>query len=248
MPSPPADKHQHSMPFPATSWTRVLRYQGGEETSARTALEDLCRTYWQPVVNYFKALGCDEEASHDAAQEFLVQFATPGQGFDRIDPEKGRLRAYMKQAARHFLSKVREKARAQRRGGGAEALPLDENEPAPAEGDSDAASALYDHSWAMIVLEAAFAALRQDYATRGKGALFDRMRPCMLDPDDGGAQCQKLAEEFKTSTAAMSLEIHRTRKRLARHLRSEVLATVETEAEADEEVRYLLRTLAYGGR
>lgn len=239
------ENKQHSMPFPATSWTRVMHYQAGEEQAARSALEDLCRTYWQPVVNYFRAIGCDPEEARDAAQEFMVQFATPGQGFDRIDPAKGRLRSYMKQAARHFIVKVREKANTQRRGGGTESISIEENEESLGTEDEEA-SVSYDQSWAMTVLEAAFAKLRDEYAARGKATLFERIRPCLLEPEDGGALCHQLAEAFKTSSAAMSLEIHRTRKRLARHLRLQVLATLETEAEAEEELRYLMRILAYG--
>lgn len=238
---------QHSMPFPATSWTRVMRYQAGEEKSARDALEDLCRTYWQPVVNYFQAIGCGAEEARDAAQEFMVQFATPGQGFSRIDPAKGRLRSYMKQAARHFMSKLREKNNAQRRGGGLEAVSVDENEDSLGAEDEEASST-YDQSWALTVLEAAFSRLRAEYTARNKSTLFERIRPCLLEPEDGGELCHRLAEEFHTSSAAMSLEIHRTRKRLARHLRQQVLTTVETEAEADEELRYLMRILANGGR
>ena len=239
------EPRQHSMHFPATSWTRVMHYQAGEDQEARTALEELCRTYWQPVVNYFQALRCDAEEAQDAAQEFMVQFSTPGQGFARIDPAKGRLRAYMKQAARHFIAKRREKAGAQRRGGGTEAISVEEHEDSLGSEDEEA-SISYDQSWAITVLEAAFAKLREEYTARKKATLFERIRPCLLDPDDGGTVCHELAAEFNTSTAAMSLEIHRTRKRLARHLRNQVLATVEDESEAEEELRYLMRTLAYG--
>ena len=54
-----------------------------------------------------------------------------------------------------------------------------------------------------------------------------------------------VAERLGIPEAQVRLAVHRARQRLAETLRTEVAATVERAADADDEVRYLIGVIAH---
>jgi DNA-directed RNA polymerase specialized sigma24 family protein len=227
--------------FPATAWTQVMRLRLVGEPQAHVALEELCRRYWMPLKRFFTALGAGPDEAEDITQEFIASFAT-GEGFSRADRAKGRLRSYLKEAARHFLYAYRRRARTQKRGSGITPLSLDE----VGSGDlpvSPAQEADYDHEWAMTVLTEALQAVRESYAARGKEALYDAIKSRLISPDAAEAG-RALAAQLGIPEAHLYVELHRARQRLAAAIKQHVAATVEGPSEViDDEVRYLMRAL-----
>lgn len=231
-----------AFPFPATAWSRVLKTRGTDaDESARQALDQLCAVYWQPVEGYLRALGCPPQESEDVAQDFFATFLRRA-GFQRAEPERGRLRAYLKSAIRHHLFHWRRERTAQRRGGGVEPLALDAEdvrEPAA----SPAADTQYDEQWALIVLARALDELKAGYAKRGRLAVYERLKSTLLASEE--ADCGTLAAELGMTRGALAVEQHRARRRLADLLRAQVIETVDDPAEADAELLHLLRVLAH---
>jgi len=227
--------------FPDTAWTRVLAGRCGDATQTSRALEDLCRQYWPAIYSYLRALGQTKEEAEDAAQEFVAAFIL-GEPLHRADPERGRLRSYMKQSIRNFLAKRIRDAVRLKRGGGAEHTSLDNTAAEPATGSPP--DQAYDREWAFTVMEHAITSLRENYTARGKAALFDLLKPALA----GVEPLQPYAViglSAGVSEAQIKLEVHRARRRLADVLRREVAATVATEAAVEEELRYLLTVLSH---
>ncbi len=229
-----------AFPFPATMWSRVLRTRGGEdEGTTRKALEDLCTTYRPAVTGYLRALDCPEHEVEDVTQEFFITFLRRD-GFQRAEPERGRLRAYLKSAIRHHLYHWRRDRAAAYRGGGVEPLELDADEAPEL---PELADAHYDEEWALIVLERALGELKDGYVKRGRLDLYERLKPTLLTDESGDIAA--LTERLGMSRGALAVEQHRARRRLAELLRAEVAETVNDPAEVESELLHLLRSLAH---
>ena len=110
--------------FATTSWTKVLAARDAPSTEARQALEGLCRVYWYPLYALVRRQGHDAEASRDLTQAYFAELLEKGY-LDDYDPERGRFRVFLMASVKHFLLKEREKALAWKRGGRADAVPLD---------------------------------------------------------------------------------------------------------------------------
>ncbi len=238
---------QRPAPFPPTAWTRVLTAQDPLAPDARMAREEVCRTYWQPVYSYFRALGSDREDALDLTQELLAEFCDGG-GLDRVNPEAGSLRSYLKTTARHRIVNLRRDRSARKRGGGTFALSLDELDEASIPTDPEMADAFYDRRWARTIFQCAMDSLAAGYEARGKGALFTVLKPGLIS-QDALKPYAEIGAEFGVGEAQIKLEVHRARKRLAESLRRETAATLGPDPEpatVESELRYLLRVLAHG--
>lgn len=232
--------------FPPTAWTAVLTARDPAAPAVREARETLCRVYWQPVAGYFQALGLTREQAEDGAQEALAALCRDG-ALAEIHPEKGQLRHFLKAAARHFALNFRRAETAQKRGTGHAPLSLDELPGAALPASDAPADAAFDRQWAWALFSRAMAALETSYALRGKGALLTALKPSLISAD-GLQPYGEIGSSFGVGEAQIKLEVHRLRRRFADRLRAEVAATLAPEAtahEVDDEMRYLVRTLAH---
>ena len=214
---------------------------------ARRAREEVCRVYWPPVYSYFRALGCGREDALDLTQELLAEFCDGG-GLQRVSPETGSLRAYLKTTARHRLINFRRDASTKKRGGGQFVLSLEELDDVAVPADAATADAYYDRRWARTIFQQAMDALAAGYAARGKGPLLEAVKGGLISPDALKPYAE-IGAELGVGEAQIKLEVHRARKRLAESLRREVAGTLGPEAgpaEVETELRYLLRVLAHG--
>ena len=79
-------------------------------------------------------------------------------------------------------------------------------------------------------------------AGRGKGPLFDRLRPTLLGDSDAAAYAT-VAAELGMTEGAVKVAAHRLRGRLREIIREEIAATVSDPAEVDDEIRDLFSAL-----
>ncbi len=228
--------------FPPTAWSRVAAAAvAGEPEKARAAMSEICERYWQPARKFLRFLGAGEQDAEDMTQEFFAKWATPD-NVARLDPDKGRLRSYLKQSLRHFFVNTWQRAGRLKRGGGLEIVGMESAGDVPAE--PDAAGALYDREWAAAVLAAVFARLRATYDGRGKAALFDLLRPGL----PGGNGLQPLAAAAVSagvSEPQIKLDLHRLRRRFGEMLREEVASTLAQPDDLEDELRHLLHVMSH---
>src|SRR5262249_8770170 len=132
------------------------------------------------------------------------------------DPRRGKFRCFLLTAFKHFLAKERDRANAQKRGGGRCSLPLDfadgerrfSLEPA----DPLTPEAVYERRWALTLLAQTLAQLRQEFATAGKENLFECWRGT---PTGEGRDWPyaRLAHELGLSEQGVKVAVHRLRRR-----------------------------------
>jgi len=206
--------------FPATRWSVVLRARSADP-GAGAALAELCRLYWRPVYS----------------------FAT-------VDEARGRLRSFLLVALKRFAANEYQRGRAQKRGGTAAHVPIDT-------GDAEerytaelatglAPDLLFERQWAITMLDAVLAKLREDYARDGREDVFDALKG-RFSADGDPALLSSVAEKLGMSESAVKVAMHRMRQRYRKLLRSQIALTVDSPREVDEEIMHLFKVFGDAG-
>lgn len=231
--------------FMTTHWTVVLSARGNSGTEAEAAVEQLCRGYWYPLYAYLRRRGCTPHDAQDHTQEFFSRLLEK-RFLDSVDRNKGRFRSFLLASLNHFLSNERDRAQAAKRGGGRQVISLDEQaaedryklEPA----SEMTAEKIFEQRWALTVLDRALARLAEELRREGKGGLFDRLK-VHLEGETTAGDYAAMAAELKLSVGAITVAVHRLRRRYRDLVRAEVAATVGSAEEIDEEMQHLRTVL-----
>jgi len=224
-----------------TRWSVVVAAGRADTQRAGAALEQLCRVYWYPLYAYVRRRGHSAEDAQDLTQEFFARLLERN-WVARADRQRGRFRSFLLTAMRHFLSDEWDKARAQKRGGGVAAVPLQFDtaetryglEPA----DSVTAEQTYERRWALALLEEVLRQLRLAYEKEGRLDLFTALHPCLVGESEA-LPYKELAARHGVSEGAVKSSVHRLRQRYRRLLRNEIAQTVAEPGQVDEELRHL---------
>lgn len=232
--------------FLTTRWTQVLAAQG-DSTRAGSALADLCAAYYAPVHAYISRTAHDLGDARDLTQEFFARLLA-GRVITGADRERGRFRAYLLGAVKHFLADTRDRLRAIRRGAQHEHVPLGSGtgtSPAVdvAGPESRSPDAAFDRQWGLAVLDLALKALAAEHARQGKSEHFEQLKP-WLTGDACGVSQAETAARLGQSEGAVKVAIHRLRKRFRDLVKAEIAQTVAGEEEAREELRYLIEVVS----
>ena len=212
---------------------------------AEEALGRLCALYWYPVFAFVRRKGHPGDDAQDLTQGFFARLIEKGDLGD-ADRSRGRFRSFLLTACQHYLSNERDRARAQKRGGGILPVSID---VAAAESRYDRALAhaetperLYERQWCLTLLAGVLDDVREEYEAAGRAALFDRLKD-FLTGDDGAGTHADAAGDLGMTAAAVKVAVHRLRRRYREALHRRVSDTVETAEEIDDEIRHLLKTL-----
>jgi RNA polymerase sigma-70 factor (ECF subfamily) len=184
--------------------------------------------------------------AEDLTQGYFARFIEKGVVRDARQ-ERGRFRAFLLVSVRHYLSNERDRARAQKRGGGRRLVSLDaeaaERRLAAEPPDPRTPETEFERSWARTVLQRVDDRLAAREERRGRAGRFARLQPFLRgeqDPDEGYAA---IAREWGVSDGAVRLDLHRLRRKWIETLREEIGRTVEDPADVDDEIRHLFEAL-----
>lgn len=234
--------------FVTTRWSVVLAAGRNDTTRSHEALARLCQNYWYPLYAYVRRRGYSSHDAQDLTQEFFARLLEK-QSIASADPNRGRFRSFILTALNNFLGQEWEKARTQKRGGGAELFSLDlaqaeqrfDLEPASAETpDKD-----FDKKWAVALLETVMTQLEQEYKAENKSDLFAALKQTLTGSRESQPYAQ-LATRLDMSEAAIKVAVHRLRKRYRELLQTEISDTVSSPEEIKEEMRHLFTALTNG--
>ena len=219
---------------------------GQEQSSGRAAaLEKLCRAYWHPIYAFARRKGRSDEDAKDLTQQFFARLLEHND-FAGLDARKGKFRTFLLTSFTHFLANEHDRATALKRGGGKIIFSLDElssdpfNQFEPA-GDCSPAN-LFDHRWALAVLERALNRLQSEMSAAGKAGQFDRLKT-FLTADAGADGYAGLARQLDVADSSVAVMVHRLRQRYRELVRAEVMGTVSSPTELEEEMRHLFQML-----
>jgi RNA polymerase sigma-70 factor (ECF subfamily) len=223
----------------------VMAASQHESQQVDAALEKLCRSYWYPIYVFLRRSGWMTHDAEDLTQAFFERVLQKDylRGVDRT---KGKFRSFLLAMLRHFLANHRRDARAQKRGGRAQFVLLedemaDEQHLRSAFADATAEQS-FDRQWAMTLLEKVLAQLQEEYQSTKKAALFDQLK-FFLTGEKRVRSYAELAVKLNSTEAALQMAVSRMRRRYGELLRAEIASTVSTPEEAEDELRALFAAL-----
>jgi len=233
------------MGFHTTHWTVVLAARDADGVIAREALARLCSIYWFPLYAFVRRRGSSPHEAEDFTQEFFYRFLNRN-SIEHVHPAKGKFRSFLLCCLKNFLANERERASAQRRGGGRPPFPLDsmdaESRYSLEPADQRTPEAVFERRWAFAIIERTMRDLEREHAGDEKRELFNDLQG-FLPGGHGSVSKAALAAKRGISVGAINVAIHRLRQRFGVLLRQQVAQTVSTEAEVEEEIRHLISAL-----
>ncbi len=227
--------------FVTTHWSVVLSAQGRDPTRSTEALEALCRTYWYPLYAYARRMGHSPADAEDLTQGFFARLLEKG-FLDTAAREKGRFRTFLLTALKRFMANEWDRRHAQKRGGFAVTVPIDqdlaETRFASEGAHNLAPDLLFDRHWAMTLLETTMARLQREYLESGRAKLFEYLRDC-LARDESALAYAEIARRLSLTEPAVKMAVQRMRKRYREILRDQIAQTVSAPEEIEAEIRQL---------
>lgn len=224
--------------FQQTSWSLIF-LASTEAPESRQALQRLCASYLPPVITFIRSRGYRENDAKDLAQEFFATLIEK-EWIRDADRTRGKFRTFLLTSLTHFLSNIRTRQRAQKRGGGVPDLQLeDAGHIANGSMNPDAA---YERKWALTVLQCAFDRLERDHRNNGAANRFDVLKSC-LTPSQPGSSYREMADRLQISEGAAKVACHRLKKAYGLAIRAEIADTLPKDSDLDDELRYLMQTL-----
>ena len=146
------------------------------------------------------------------------------------------------------MANVRDRERAQKRGGGMIPEQLDEKAIAELEAQVGRtqkwnADHVYEREWAASLLHQTLDRLAQECAVAGKGPLFDYLKPYLSATEEVAIPYEEMGQRLHRPVTTLRSDVARLRARYRAILREEVRGTVAEGSEVDEELRHLCRVL-----
>jgi RNA polymerase sigma-70 factor (ECF subfamily) len=228
--------------FPSTRWSLIIRAGANASPQDRAALSELCGVYWYPIYAFVRRTGKTPHDALDLTQAFFAR-VIERDVLAAADAGRGHFRSFLLTACRNFL--VDEHRRGARKrpaflisidGDAAE----DRYRIEPVDGLTPEQQ--LDRAWAVTLLDRALALLAADYERRGKGALFQRLKPALSQrAADVGASA--LASELGTTVGAVHTAVHRMRTLYREILMREVSATLDDGLSSEEEMQRLFEAV-----
>jgi RNA polymerase sigma-70 factor (ECF subfamily) len=223
----------------------VLTAAHSGTTQARDALAKLCQAYWHPLYTYVRRRGHSPEDAEDLTQGFFAALLERN-AVATVSRDKGRFRSFLLSSLNHFLSDEWDKARAQKRGGG-KVISFDTQtaetwlDQVPSQNLTPEKA--FELRWAITLLEQVYRKLEEEHQQQGKADFFEALRTTLAGPGNS-APYVDLGQKLGLNEGAVKVAVHRLRLRYRALLRETIAETVTTEAEVEEELRYLLRIVS----
>ena len=183
--------------------------------------------------------------AQDLTQAFFAQLLSK-KYLNDVQPERGRFRAFLLAAIKHFLSNERDRKKAQKRGGGVTIQSLDwqrgEERVSDQLSHNITAERLFEREWALALLDRVLERLQNEQTTHRKRTTFEVLNGC-LGMDRSQVDYSAAAEALQQSEEAVRVAAHRLRKRYRHLLRDEIAQTTATPEDVDVELRAMFEAL-----
>lgn len=204
--------------FLPCEWSIVLKARRQDTRRAVEALAALCAPYRQPLYAHLRLRG----HSPDEARALTGQFFTrllQNKTLAYMKRDCGKLRSFLLTALNRFLTEQ-----------------ASENPTVAPE--TDAIEKVFEHNWALALLNVVYNRLETEYKEAGREEIFAVLKFSLA----GRTQAlgwDELAAALMLSPADVKNHVQALRKRYAEVLRQEIGRLVATPADVEEELRCL---------
>ena len=237
--------------FATTRWSLIRQRRAtGAPSQVDPGLAQLCQIYWRPIFTFIFRRGYSPHDAQDLTQDFFVTIME-GNLLQSADPERGRFRSLLLRSLKNFLIDVAVKRGRHKRGGNVQfvswdnwmaeaaaqlSLPAAKVESAPPE-------TLFDAGWAAAIAGEALRRLRLECESKGRRRVYEVLH-LYLTADRADICYDELSRILRLPEGSVKKLLHHFRTRYRALLREEIAKTVESEANVDDEIRYLCATLS----
>jgi RNA polymerase sigma-70 factor (ECF subfamily) len=234
-----------SRAFATTHWTVVVNAGHAPSGEAKRAMAALCETYWYPVYAFVRRQTGNADEAMDLTQGFFARLLEKRDPAG-VDRGRGRFRSWLVAAVKNYLANQRDRARADKRGGGRPPISIDASDAESRyrlEPSHDVTpERVFERRWALTLLEHVLSALRQESVDEGKGGLFEALKEC-IGGRPGESRYRDIAAELDMGEGAVRMAAHRLRRRYRELLRQQIARTVETPEQIEEEIVFLFNAV-----
>jgi len=164
-----------------------------------------------------------------------------------VDRERGRFRSFLLTALTHFLANEWDRVKAAKRGGGFQMISLDssmlEGRYLADSANEESAERHFDRLWAETVMDRALVLLEEEHQRVGKTAQFEALADFLSRPPE---ECEyaTVGERLGLNSHTVAVAVSRLRERYRALIRAEIADTVDSPAEVDAELHYLIELVS----
>ncbi len=231
--------------FETTRWSLVLAVGNRQDGHSERALEQLCRAYWPPLYAYVRRRVDSIDEAQDLTQAFFERVLEKDYLSDAT-PQRGRFRAFLITAFKHFLANEWDRQKALKRGGGLRRISLDfDSDGATARiepRDHETPDQIYERQWTLTLLERVMRRLQREMERAGRGAEFSRLKSFIIG--QSAESYAQAAADIGVSESAARMAASRMRKRYREILRDEIAQTVPSLDDVDDEIQHMFAILS----
>jgi RNA polymerase sigma factor (sigma-70 family) len=231
--------------FPPTHWTLVLSAGRPGSVEAEAAVASLCQMYWYPLYVFIRRQGHNSDDAQDLVQGFFARLLEKNY-IGSADPEKGRFRSFLLLSLKRFMANEWDRAKRQKRGGGAACLPLEgkefETRYVAEPQDEMSPDKAFERRWAMTLLQQVSDRLKAEFADSGRAHIFEEVKHFITGGQIPSSYAE-IAQRLKTTEGSVKVLVHRLRRRFRELLRFEIAKTVDSPETIDDEIRELFAAL-----
>jgi RNA polymerase sigma-70 factor (ECF subfamily) len=237
--------------FVTTRWSLIRqRHPSGAPSKVDPGLAQLCQIYWRPIFTFIYRQGYSEADAQDLTQDFFLT-VVEGNFLQVADPERGRFRSLLLKSLTRFLIDASARQRRHKRGGRVQFVSWETwMVEAPAQlslpkttMESAAPEALFDAGWAAAIAGEALRRLRLECESKGRRRVYAVLHP-HLTSERSETSYEQLSRALRLPEPSVKRLLHHFRTRYRALLREEIAKTVESEANVDDEIRYLCTILS----
>jgi RNA polymerase sigma factor (sigma-70 family) len=231
--------------FPSTRHSLIRGAKAGGRTCQRTAIDNLCRRYQQPVYSFIRrAWSKSTDDAQDLTQAFFLHLLEKD-ALAAYDPARGCFRVFLKSILRHVAADIHDAERAKKRGGGARKISLEDDGgdlrlnqclEDPRALDPEEA---FDEAWKREVLERAIERTRAWFASRDWLVKF-QVFEATLAGDTERPTYSAIAARFGLRECVVRNHLFEVRERIRAEARAEIAQTVGDERQLEDEYRSLI--------
>jgi RNA polymerase sigma factor (sigma-70 family) len=231
--------------FPVTRWSLIVAARSAVPEERQRALEVLIAAYWKPVYKYIRLRwGKDNEPAQDLTQDFFLRVLDKD-FLARYDPQRARLRTFLRVCVDHMIANEDKAARRLKRGGDRQILPLDFES---AEGElqrieipsPDSMDDFFEREWVRSVFSLSLERLRQECEQRGKQTHFRLLE--FYDIDEAGKELtyEQVGQRFELKVTDVTNYLAYARREFRRIVLDQLREMTGSEEEFRREARTLL--------
>lgn len=235
--------------FNTTHWSVVLAAGNELSPESDAALETLCKTYWYPLYAYVRRRGFSNADAQDLTQAFFEHLLERN-AFHRLSPAKGKFRSFLLAAFNYFINDSRDRASAQKRGGGFPVISFDSRElevQYQSETiDDSSPERVFEKRWALTLLDQVLVRLEREFSGAGREAQFKRLSDFLVGNDQAGTHAEA-ARDLGLTQEAVKKAVQRMRRRYGVLFREEIAKTVAKPSQVEEELRSIYELIVGAG-